>query len=176
MLFKKILVPYDNSKASQDALEKAIPLTKLTDRARLFILHVVPELPLPYLFDRPIRNKAGERTTMVDYFKQVHDELRTNAKMKLEHIEEKCEKEGIDTEIHILSGSPARTIIEFARKEGIDLIIISSRDSSTPSERGKSRRRGRRIMRRVLPGSLGSVSRAVAESAPCPILLIRAGY
>ncbi|MDQ3947988.1 MAG: universal stress protein [Thermoproteota archaeon] len=173
MLFKKILVPYDNSKPSHDALEKAIEVTKSMDKSRLFILHVVPELPLPYLFDRPVRNKAGKRTTMVDYFKQVHDELRTNAKMKLQHIEEKCEKEGIDTEIHILSGSPARTIIEFAREKGIDLIIISSRDS-TPSERGKSRRRGRRIMRTVLPGSLGSVSRAVAESAPCPILLIRA--
>lgn len=173
MLFKKILVPYDNSKASQDALEKAIELSKLVDRSRLFILHVVPELPLPYLFDRPVRNWAGERTTMVDYFKQVHNELRTNAKEKLQHIEEKCEKEGIDTGIHILSGSPARTIIEFARAKAIDLIIMSSRDSSTPSERGKSRRRGRRIMRMVLPGSLGSVSRAVAESAPCPVLLIR---
>jgi nucleotide-binding universal stress UspA family protein len=85
MLFKKILVPYDNSRPSQDALEKAIELTKLMDRSRLYILHVVPELPLPYLFDRPVRNKAGERTTMVDYFKQVHDELRMNAKMKLQH-------------------------------------------------------------------------------------------
>jgi nucleotide-binding universal stress UspA family protein len=174
-LFKKILVPYDNSKPSQDALEKAIELTKLMDKSRLFILHVVPDLPLPYLFDRPVRNEAGERTTMVDHFKQVHDELRRNAKMKLQHIEENCEKEGIDTGIHILSGSPTRTIIEFAIEKGIDLIIMSSRDSITPSERGKSRRRGRgrRIMRMVLPGSLGSVSRAVAESAPCPVLLIR---
>jgi nucleotide-binding universal stress UspA family protein len=172
MLFKKILVPYDNSKPSRDALEKAMDLTKSMDGARLFILHVVPELSLPYLFDRPARNKAGERTTMVDYFKQVHHELRMNAKEKLQHIEEKCEKEGIDTEIHILSGSPARTIIEFAKEKGIDLIIMSTRDI-TASERGKSRSRGRRIMRMVLPGSLGSVSRAVAESAPCPILLIR---
>lgn len=172
MLFKKILVPYDNSRASQDALEKAIELTKLMDRARLFILHVVPELPLLYLFDRPARNKAGERTTMVDYFKQAHDEWRMNAKEKLQHIEEKCGKEDIDTEIHILSGSPARTIIEFVREKGIDLTIMSNIDSTTP-ERGKSLRRGRRIMRIVLPGSLGSVSRAVAESAPYPILLIR---
>lgn len=42
MLFKRILVPYDESKPSKDALEKGIDLAKVDDRTKLFVLHVVP--------------------------------------------------------------------------------------------------------------------------------------
>jgi hypothetical protein len=42
-----------------------------------------------------------------------------NVKNKLQHIEGKCEG-GIDTEIHILSGSQVRIIMEFAGEKGIE--------------------------------------------------------
>ena len=57
MLFKRILVPYDESKPSKDALEKGIDLAKVDDRTKIFILHVVPQVPIPPLFNRSIRTE-----------------------------------------------------------------------------------------------------------------------
>lgn len=177
MLFKRILLPYDESKPSKDALEKGMDLAKVNDRAKLFVLHVVPQVPIPPLFNRSIRIKNGEPMTTVDYFREIHQELRAKAKEKLEHVEEKCESDGVNTEVHISSGNPACKIVEFAKDEKIDLIIMGSRfaeESTTPNDAGgRSRSRGKRFVRKVLLRNLGSVSRSVAERAPCPILLLR---
>jgi nucleotide-binding universal stress UspA family protein len=175
MLFKRILVPYDESKPSRNALEKGMDLAKVNDRAKLFVLHVVPQVPIPPLFNRAIRTKSGEPMTTVDYFKEIHQELRAKAKEKLVHVEEKCESDGINTEVRISSGNPACKIVEFAKDEKIDLIIMGSRFAeSTANDAGRrSRSRGKRIVRKVLLRNLGSVSRSVAERAPCPILLLR---
>lgn len=176
MLFKRILVPYDESKPSKDALEKAIDLAKVSNRAKLFVLHVVPQVPIPTLFNRSIHTATGEPMTLAEYFKEIHIELKAKAKEKLAHVEDKCENEGINTEVHISSGNPAGKIIEFAKDERIDLIIMGSRfaDFGAFNDAGeRSNGRGKRIMRKILLRNLGSVSRSVAERAPCPILLLR---
>jgi nucleotide-binding universal stress UspA family protein len=176
MLFKRILVPYDESKPSRDALEKAIDLAKVSNRTKLFVLHVVPQVPLPPLFNRSIRTSRGEPMTMAEYFKEIHDELKEKAKEKLAHVEDKCETDGINTEVHISSGNPAYKIVEFAKDERIDLIVMGSRFADYASFNNAGERsvgRGRRIMRKMLLRNLGSISRSVAERAPCPILLLR---
>lgn len=176
MLFKKILVPYDESKPSKEALEKAMGLAKVTDGAMLFILHVVPQIPIPPLFNRSIRSINGEAMTIAEYYKEIYQELKAAAKKKLENVEKKCEKNGVETEVHILSGNPAYRIVQFAKEERIELIIMGSRyaDSSATSNDNRSTTgRSKRIVRRMLLKSLGSVSNSVADRAPCPILLIR---
>jgi nucleotide-binding universal stress UspA family protein len=55
-----------------------------------------------------------------------------------------------------LSGNISDTIIEFARKEKVDLIVI-----------GNVGRAGVSKIR-----TLGSVSRSVGERAPCPVMII----
>lgn len=168
-------MPYDESTPSKDALERAIDLAKVTDRAKLFVLHVVPQVPIPPLFNRSIRTKNGKPMTRAEYFKEIQQELKSKAKEKLEHVEEKCERDGVNTEVHISSGNPVCKIVEFAKDEKIDLIIMGSRfaDSTANEGGGRSAGRGKRIVRKVLLRKLGSVSRTVADRAPCPILLIR---
>jgi len=88
---------------SKDALEKVIGLAKVSDNAKLFVLHVVPQLPIPPMFDRSISTPSGEPVTMAKYFKEIYDELKIKAKEKLAHVEDKCENDGINTEIRISS-------------------------------------------------------------------------
>jgi nucleotide-binding universal stress UspA family protein len=176
MLFKRILVPYDESKPSKDALQKAIDLARVSDRTTLFILHVVPQVPLSPLSNRSARTPRGEPLTMAEYYKKTHDELKMKAKEKLADVEDKCENDGVNTKVHISSGNPAYKIVEFAKDEKIDLIIIGSRfaDYAVYNDAGeRSAGRGKRIMRKMLLRNLGSVSRSVAERASCPILLLR---
>jgi nucleotide-binding universal stress UspA family protein len=183
MIFKRILVPYEESRPSKEALDKAIELAKAAEsgksRAKLIILHVVPDVHVPPLFNRAIRTKDGKPMTMSEYFQEIYHELKDKAKEKLENVEEKCEKEGVDTDVHVVSGgNPAAGIVEFAKKADIDLIVIGSRYASSAaksSDEDDMRRigRGRRIISKIGLRGLGSVSRAVAEKSPCPVLLMR---
>ena len=51
MPFNRILVPYDTSKLSIKALEKAIELSTV-DKTQIFVLHVINEIPLPIHFSK----------------------------------------------------------------------------------------------------------------------------
>jgi nucleotide-binding universal stress UspA family protein len=167
--FKRILVPYNGSEQSNLALNMAINLAKMSDGAKLFILYVLDQIPVPPFFSRPIRVSMASRPKLiVDYFDEVYQQLEVNAKDSLKHIEDKCEKKGIDTKIRVIIGEPVRKIVEVAEKEKIDLIVLGSRDSDA-----RTKERTKRIAKKLLLMNLGSVSRSVAERSPCPVLLLR---
>ena len=46
MVFKTILVPYDDSPMSDKALYKAVELANIIKKSRIMIIHVVPEIGL----------------------------------------------------------------------------------------------------------------------------------
>lgn len=56
----------------------------------------------------------------------------------------------------VLSGHPARTIVRAAQREGVDLLVVGSRGLTG-----------------VKAVALGSVSHAVAQSATCPVLIVK---
>ncbi|MCS6291489.1 MAG: universal stress protein [Nitrospira sp.] len=56
----------------------------------------------------------------------------------------------------VLSGHPAQTIVRAAQREGVDLLVVGSRGLTG-----------------VKAISLGSVSRAVAQLATCPVLIVK---
>lgn len=82
--------------------------------------------------------------------------------MKIEHVKtmnpkkEKIESNTLSSKSEVLLGYPADIIIQYAKTNKIDLIVMG-----TAGLRGIARIR-----------SLGSVARNVAERAPCPVTLV----
>ena len=91
MLFKKILVPYDGSRFADKALEHAIAIAKLSEvDAQIILLHIVPEIPIPLAFERPVRSpKTGKTIALTEYIKELYEEIKTNASKMLEKTKQK---------------------------------------------------------------------------------------
>lgn len=169
-LFKKILVPYDNTKASDHALDCALDIAGSSDECKIILLHVItpmsPPIPASETMAASIRHR--------DYLNKIYEDLDTSASAVLEakkkSIIQKAGKVDAANKIssslisaHVIVGeSPAKKIAEYARLHDVDLIVISSRNT-IPKNR----------IKRWLWVPLGSVSRTVSELAPCPVLLVR---
>ncbi len=159
-MYKKILVPYDGSEPASRALDHAVDIAKLAgrDKPDVILLHVIAEFPTHHFIERPARSiKTGEKTTLSRYIIEVNELMEESADDAL--IKKKGEiKQFSDFEIKtkVLVGHISDTIIGFAKKEKVDLIVIGNVGRS-----GISKVR-----------TLGSVSRSVSESAPCPVMIV----
>jgi len=170
-LFKKILVPYDNTKASDQALDYALDIAESSDDCKIILLHVItpmsPPIPASETMAASIRHR--------DYLNKIYEDLETSASVVLEAKKKSIiQKAGkVDAaankisssliSAHVIVGeSPAKKIADYARLHDVDLIVISSRNT-IPKNR----------IKRWLWVPLGSVSRTVSELAPCPVLLVR---
>jgi len=143
MEFKHILVPYDGSEPSIDALNKAIWLASLSPATKLTVANV--------LYMQPV--VVADMTFFPTQEYQNHMQQHANA--LLESVEEKLS--GLsDTNVVVLSGPPAPTLLNYAEAEDCDLIVMGSRGLSTIKE----------LM-------LGSVSHNVVQSAKIPVLIVK---
>jgi nucleotide-binding universal stress UspA family protein len=170
-MYNKILVPIDGSKPADKALDHAIDLVKSIsseDKSKnigtqLTILFVIPELPVPLGFEKPMRSpKSGERVSLSDYIKEMHQAMKANALEVLSERQKKYElimsnTAVIKTEVVVGNGlSISDTIIEFAIKEKTDLIVLGNVGLSGLSK----------------VKALGSVSRDIVEKSVCPVLVV----
>jgi nucleotide-binding universal stress UspA family protein len=85
-MYVKILVPIDGSKPADKALDHAINLIKSMSsndnniKPQLIILFVIPDLPVPLGFEKPIRSlKTREMVSLSDYVKEMHEAMKSNA-------------------------------------------------------------------------------------------------
>jgi nucleotide-binding universal stress UspA family protein len=170
-VYNKILVPIDGSNPADKALDYAINLIKslskdnknIRDRTHLIILFVIPDLPVPIGFEKPMRSlKTGEMIPLSDYIKEMHEAMKSNALKILSEKKKKYESTisnnaVIKTEVVVGNGlSISDTIIDFADKEKIDLIVLGNVGLSGMSK----------------VKALGSVSRAIIEKSVCPVLIV----
>jgi nucleotide-binding universal stress UspA family protein len=175
--YKKILVPYDGSKPSENALQQAIQLANLsfssattTENIQIILLHIVEEIHIriPNLYFG-VRILAGK--PVKEFFKEVYEEMRNEALKMLEDTKKRIESsiivnnnkkdmtlvKSISVNNQVIIGNPAEVITNVANnKEKVDLIIMGS-----TGLKGISKVR-----------VLGSVSRAVSENANCPVMLV----
>ncbi|HEY9778955.1 MAG TPA: universal stress protein [Leptolyngbyaceae cyanobacterium] len=157
-MFGKILVALDMSVISRSAFEEALTLAKAVN-GNLMLLHVLssdeegtppmPNLPsieyYPALEPEPLERHQKQWEA---WEKQGLDVLKLLANQ--------ANAAGVSTEFTQLSGTPGRTICEFAQNWKADLIMIG--------------RRGRSGLRELF---LGSVSNYVLHHAPCSVLTVQ---
>lgn len=139
-MFSKILVGVDGSEQSMAAVDRAIQLAK-RDKAEIILLHVI-QLPTvshytPGMLNDVIRAGRGE------------------AKKWLDNIKDEAEDD-INIKIAESVGSPTSIIVDYAKKENVDLILVGTR--------------GRTKLKKIL---LGSVASGVVTYAPCTVMVVR---
>lgn len=142
-MFKRILVAIDGSKMSEKVLDTAKQLTVL-HQAKLTLINVGKELVIP-----PNVVITDLQKILSEISKAGHDLLH-EAKAKLK-------AEGIEADTLFVQGSSiSRLIVNVAREQNHDLIVIGSRGLGNIKE----------VM-------LGGVSHKVTQLSQCPVLIVK---
>jgi len=146
---RKILVAADGTKLSHKALDYAIR-DALTDQAMLYLLYVVPKDDLPkeivkYVKDERFEGGLGKLS------------VRIVAEAVLKPLAEQARKAGVrHVHARVMRGDPAEEIVNFARDNQIDLLVLGSR--------GRSKIGGM---------LLGSVSNRVCQISGCTTVMVK---
>jgi nucleotide-binding universal stress UspA family protein len=140
MPFERIVVAIDGSEGSDHAFAKALELASLTG-ARLLALAV--EGPLP-AYAATIGEVEEVRREKDAFFSALAGRAR-----------EQAEEAGVPLEIELRPGHAAELIVQFAREQQADLIVLGHRGH---------------FLRDHL---LGSTADRVAEHADCPVMIVR---
>lgn len=138
-MFRNILVPVDITPKNRRALEVARDLA-IASGGSITLLHVIETLDLPF-----------------EELKAFYDRLQERATRDMEELSGPLREADVSFQGHVLYGERDRKIVEFATREGADLIVLDSH--------------------RVEPGRPGrgiaTLSYRVAILAPCPVLLVK---
>ena len=139
---KKILVATDGSEYTKNAVKKALSLAKMLDAeiVGLYVVDISPIVPMTL-----------DETTfpMVEFMRNEGDDV-------LESLKKQAEGMGVRIKLMKREGIPADEIIEAAKEEDVDLIVIGTL--------------GRSALEKLL---LGSVAEKVIRHAPCPVFVVR---
>ncbi len=137
-MYNKILVPLDGSKTAESALEHVKTIGKGCN---------VPEVDLLFVVE-PILLGLYETN------KQARELLVSWAKVYLAGVEKNLGKDGVNARPVVIEGKAADTILDYAAKNGIDLIVMSTHGRSGPSR-----------------WAFGSVAGKVLQASTVPVLI-----
>lgn len=143
MLFNRIVIPTDFSECSRDAWDLAKRLG--ATGSELILLHVVSEIP-----------RFGEGLLTAQSASEIDAAVRRWAEASLAEWVAEARSEGLKVRSALHTGVPYQGIVDLARDERADLIVIGTR--------------GRSGMDRLL---MGSVADRVIRLAPCAVLTVR---
>lgn len=112
---KKILVPIDFTETSEAAILQGVEIAKLL-KAEVYLLHVIPSNGHSVLETSPA---------------QVLHQDGGSMKVKMDNFQKDIlQKHGITVEAFIISGNVVDKIIEFAKNQNIDQIIMGTHGAS----------------------------------------------
>jgi nucleotide-binding universal stress UspA family protein len=119
-MYKKILVPLDGSKLSEHALEHLRMIVGAPKVPRVVLLRTVERVVIP---------RTGGPNA-VQQALEAREKANTDAKNYLNKLAEQLEKEGMSVKTVITHGMPADDILNYATKNKVDLIIMSTHGRS----------------------------------------------
>lgn len=139
-MYDDVLVPTDGSDTVSETLSHALPIATDND-ATVHALYVVDS--------RITAASNGDA--------DVEATLESEGQRAIDEVDRRAVDTGLETTGVIRKGTPAKTILEYADEQGIDLIVIGTQ--------GKSPRE------KVV--SMGSVSERVVDNASVPVFVVR---
>ena len=140
--FKKIFIATDGSEQNRRAVEYGIELAKIAG-GKIFVGYVVDTAAFA-----SIPMDAG--------WEMMYELLETEANKAVQNVEQLAKQVGVDAETVVLEGHPSNEIIEFAQKNGIDVIVMGTL--------------GKGGLDRFL---LGSVAEIVTRNSTVPVLVVK---
>jgi nucleotide-binding universal stress UspA family protein len=138
-VYNKILVPLDGSKTAECVLGHVIEIAKGCSVPEVILLFVAEPVP-PGLYE----SRTETRENLMDWGSGY-----------LAVTEKSLQHGGLNARLVILEGKAAETIKDYAEKNGIDLIVMSTHGRSGPSR-----------------WAFGSVADKVVRSSTIPILTV----
>jgi universal stress protein A len=143
---KRILVATDFSLDSDAAVAYGLALAK-TVHASIYLLHVV---------ENPLAAGVWSSEIYTAEIAALQINLMRDAKKNLKRAIASIDHPGVKIVGDVRAGRPATTIVEAAREQRVDLIVIASH--------------GRTGITRLM---MGSVAEHVVRNAPCAVLVVR---
>jgi nucleotide-binding universal stress UspA family protein len=114
-MFEHILLPLDGSSLAERVLPHAVALSEAFN-SKLTLLRVIHK-----------GNEEEQNNIINPMAWQIK---KSEAEAYLKSVQNQLAEIYVDSDIKILEGNPAQQIIEFARNEDVELIILSSHGSS----------------------------------------------
>jgi len=146
-MYRKILAPLDGSPLAECTIEHVKEIAKGCNVPEVVFLFVVDIAKNAYW--------AADVAPNVQILQQAEEAQKEGAQSYLKKVVAKAKKDGLMVKGVVVEGNPADSIIEYAQKNGVDLIVMSTHGRS-----GVSR------------FAMGSVTDKVIRTAAAPVLVV----
>jgi nucleotide-binding universal stress UspA family protein len=141
-MFNRILVAHDGSDGAQRAFDAAVELALQLGERRLQMISVEEDLPI---HAETIDQIAEEKENEDSYFGQLAAQAKRRASLK-----------GVQLEAAVVPGHEVKSIVEFAREQQCDLLVVGFTGHS-----------------RIYEHLWGGTSQNLTLLAPCSVLVVK---
>ncbi len=150
-LFEKVLYSTDFSPLAELALEFVKKLREAGTKEAA-VVHVVDDLSV----ELPEGTDLISEKEVIEVLPGSDQEYVISLIEKLNMVKRELENVGIGVKVYLLSGAPAKEIVNISKRENVKLIVMGAH--------------GKGLLTELL---LGSVSTDVIRRAECPVLIVK---
>jgi len=147
---QKILVAYDGSTQSKQALDWAIDLSLLT-KAQVIVVKVIEMMSLREMSDL---YEGGKNADLL--VAKIEELQKADHKLLEETITAVGQRKGVAITTALLHGNVAAAIIDFSKENDVDLIVVGTK--------------GHGVLEELL---MGSVTRNLVSLSRIPVLVVK---